>query len=74
MGSSKRRPIKRLLVHQVSRNNYQLANVAEDSLDIEDGVLRVHGGLVLGGLTDQALLVGERNERGSSVATLVVGN
>lgn len=45
-----------------------------DSLDVEDGVLRVHSGLVLGGLTDQTLLVGERDEGGGSVATLIVGN
>lgn len=75
MGSSKRRPIKRLSFHQVStKRTYQLASVARDSLDVEDGVLRVHGSLVLGGLTDQTLLVGEGNERGSSIATLVVGN
>lgn len=45
-----------------------------DSLDVEDGVLRVHSSLVLGGLTDQTLLLGERNEGGSGEATLVVGN
>lgn len=43
-------------------------------LDIEDGVLRVHGSLVLGSLTDQPLVVGERDERGSGKATLLVGN
>ena len=57
--------------HQIT---HRLATVARDSLDVEDGVLRVHGSLVLGSLTDQTLLVGERNERGSSIATLVVGN
>jgi hypothetical protein len=46
----------------------------EYSLDIEDGVGRVHSSLVLGGITDQTLLVGEGNERGSGVRTLVVGN
>jgi hypothetical protein len=45
----------------------------KNSLDVEDGVPRVHSGLVLGGLTDQTLLVGER-EGGGSVATLIVGN
>jgi hypothetical protein len=44
------------------------------SLDIEDSVLRVHGSLVLGGLTDETLLAGERDERGGSEATLLVGN
>jgi hypothetical protein len=47
---------------------------SKNSLDIEDGVGRVHGGLVLGGITNQTLLVGERDEGGGSVATLVVGN
>ena len=46
----------------------------QNSLDVENGVLRVHSSLVLGGLTDQTLLVGERDEGGGSVATLVVGN
>lgn len=45
-----------------------------DILDIEDGVLGVHGGLVLGGLTDKTLLVGERDEGRSSEASLLVGN
>lgn len=47
---------------------------SNNSLDIEDSVGRVHGGLVLGGITNQTLLVGERDEGGGSVATLVVGN
>lgn len=45
-----------------------------DILDIEDGVLGVHGGLVLGGLTDKTLLVGERDEGRSGEASLLVGN
>lgn len=47
---------------------------SRDSLDIEDGVLGVHSSLVLGGLTDQTLLVGEGHKGGGSVATLVVGD
>ena len=43
-------------------------------LDIEDRVSRVHGSLVLRRLTNQTLFVGERNKRGGSVATLLVGN
>lgn len=43
-------------------------------LDIEDGVLRVHGSLVLGGFTDQTLLLGEGNEGRGGKATLLVGN
>jgi hypothetical protein len=54
--------------------NRKHAQNFKNSLDIEDGVGRVHGGLVLGGITNQTLLVGERDEGGGSVATLVVGN
>ena len=43
-------------------------------LDIEDGVARVHGSLVLGSLTDQSLLLVEGNERGGGEVTLLVGN
>jgi hypothetical protein len=43
-------------------------------LDIEDGVLGVHGSLVLGGLTDKTLLVGERDEGRGGEASLLVGN
>lgn len=45
-----------------------------DILDIEDGVLGVHGSLVLSGLTDKALLVGERDEGRRGEASLLVGN
>lgn len=45
-----------------------------DILDIEDGVLGVHGSLVLGGLTDKTLLVGERDEGRGGEASLLVGN
>ena len=34
----------------------------------------VHGSLVLGGLTNQPLLVGEGDERGGGEATLLVGD
>jgi hypothetical protein len=47
---------------------------SSDILDIEYGVGRVHGSLVLGRLTDQTLLLGEGNERGGGEATLLVGN
>lgn len=43
-------------------------------LDIEDGVLGVHGRLILRRLANQTLLIGERHERGSCVATLFIGN
>lgn len=44
------------------------------SLGVEDGVLGVHGDLVLGGITNQTLGVGEGNERRGRSVTLVVGN
>lgn len=43
-------------------------------LDIKDGVLGVHGRLILCRLANQTLLIGERDERGSCVATLFIGN
>lgn len=43
-------------------------------LDVEDGVGRVHGSLVLGRLTDETLLGSEGDERGSGEATLLVGD
>lgn len=43
------------------------------SLDIEDGVLWVHGGLVLRGLSDETLLGGEGDERRGGEASLLVG-
>lgn len=43
-------------------------------LDVEDGVRRVHGGLVLGGLANQPLVLSERDERGRGEATLLVGD
>jgi hypothetical protein len=51
-----------------------MTSAQEYSLDIEDSVLRVHGSLVLGRLADETLLTGERDERGSGEATLLVGN
>lgn len=47
---------------------------ADQTLGIEDSVLGVHGDLVLGGITDQTLGVGETDERGSGSVTLVVGD
>lgn len=47
---------------------------SDQTLDIEDGVGRVHGSLVLGGLTDETLLGGEGNEGRGGEGTLVVGD
>lgn len=44
------------------------------SLGIEDGVDGVHGSIVLGGLTNETLLVREGNEGGGGEGTLLVGN
>lgn len=46
----------------------------DQTLGIEDSVRGVHGNLVLGGITDQTLGVGETDERGSGSVTLVVGD
>jgi hypothetical protein len=46
----------------------------DQTLGVEDGVDGVHGSIVLGGLTDQTLLVGEGNERRGGERTLLVGN
>jgi len=50
------------------------AVVAMDSLDVEDSVGGVHGSLVLCGLTDQSLLLGEGNKGWSGKTTLLVGD
>lgn len=56
-------------------SRYSRRSVKGDhELDIEDGISRVHSSLVLGGFTDQALLVGEGDERRGGEATLLVGN
>jgi len=44
------------------------------TLGIEDCVGWVHGDLVLGGITDQTLGVGEGNERRRGAVALVVGD
>lgn len=41
-------------------------------LDIEDGVVGVRGGLVLGGITNQTLILGEGDVRRCDTVTLVV--
>jgi len=47
---------------------------SDQSLGVENGVGRVHGYLVLGGITDQPLAVVESNVRGGGSVTLVVGD
>lgn len=43
-------------------------------LNIKDGVLWVHGGLVLCSLTDQALLISEGDEGRRGIAALLIRN
>ena len=45
-----------------------------EPLGVEDGVVGVHGDLVLCGVTDETLSVGERNIGGCRAVTLVVGD
>mmetsp|Transcript_7714 Transcript_7714/g.23772 ORF Transcript_7714/g.23772 Transcript_7714/m.23772 type:complete len:316 (+) Transcript_7714:1455-2402(+) len=47
---------------------------ADQTLGVEDGVRGVHGHLVLGGVTDQTLGVGEGDVRRGGTVTLVVGD
>jgi hypothetical protein len=35
---------------------YSLVAAANETFSVEDGVTRIHGGLVLGSITDQTLL------------------
>ena len=42
---------------------------ADKALDVEDGAVRVGGGLVLGGVSDQALFVGKGDVRGSNTVS-----
>lgn len=46
----------------------------DHTLGIEDGVLGVHGDLVLGGITNQTLRVSEGDVGGGSTVTLIIGN
>ena len=71
--SSNLRPIKRLITVRIQIPIVAIA-AGCISLDIEDGVLRVHRSLILGGLTDQTLLSAEGDERGRREVTLLVGD
>ena len=51
-----------------------IESTTDQTLNIEDGVGGVHGGLVLGGLTDQTLLSSEGDERRGGERTLLVGD
>lgn len=45
----------------------------KNSLDVKDGALRIGSVLVLGGVTDEALLISESDVGGSDTVSLVVG-
>ena len=47
---------------------------ADETLRIEDSVVGVHGNLILRGITNETLGVGERDIRGGRAVTLVVRN
>lgn len=44
---------------------------ANETLDIVDGVERVRGGLVLGGVSDKALVLGKGDVRGGNTVSWV---
>ena len=46
----------------------------DETLRVKDGVVGVHRDLVLGGISDQTLVVGEGDIRRGGSVTLVVGN
>lgn len=47
---------------------------SNEALGVEDGVVGVHGDLVLGGITDETLVVGESDVGGGGAVSLVVGD
>ena len=55
--------------------NLSIAELATDeTLSVEDGVVGVHGDLVLGSVTNQSLTLAEGDIGGGGTVTLVVGN
>ena len=55
--------------------NLSIAELAtNETLSVEDGVVRVHDDLVLGSITNQSLPLTKGDIRGGGTVTLVVGN
>jgi hypothetical protein len=65
--------LERPVLH-ISLDHRVLELAADEALGIEHSVRSVHGNLVLGSVTDEALSIVECNIRGGGTVTLVVGN
>jgi len=57
-------------IKKLRPQNHSLEAATDETLGIEDGVAGVHGSLVLGGITNETLIGGERNVGGGSAVTL----
>lgn len=51
-----------------------IVSATNETLGVEDGLPGVHGSLVLGGITDKTLALGESDVGGGGTVTLVVGD
>lgn len=58
----------------ISLNDGVIESTSNKTLSVEDSVLRIEVSLILGGSTNEALVVGERHVGGSCAITLIVGN
>lgn len=78
LGSSKRRPIKRLLTAKklLAPEEPQFGTECGggDILGVKNSVSWVKSGLILCSITNQALLLSEGNERWGNSVSLLVGN
>lgn len=61
-------------VDHVSLNFGVIETTADETLSVKDGVLGVHGSLILGGITNQTLVVREGDVGGGGAVALFVGN